>query len=77
MSKFLSDNPNCDGGFGANHSVNPQVRVLPTGGDSNLIVCRLCYQKEINFRRERNLTLSDDAKFDLPSWESLKVYTNS
>lgn len=69
-------NPNCDGGTEGACSSNPQVRVLPSGGDSNLIVCWRCYGKEIKFRKERNEELSKDCQFDLPKWEDLKVYSN-
>jgi hypothetical protein len=51
-----------------------EVRVLPTGGDSNAILCRRCYWREINYREERNKDLADFAKFKLPAWETLKVY---
>jgi len=69
-------NDNCDGS--GPHS-GEQVRVLPTGGDSNAILCFSCYRREMNFRAYRNSKaakpqLSDDAKFKLPPWESLKVY---
>jgi len=65
------NNNNCDGsgpcGMG-------EVRVLPTGGDSNAILCRRCFNREIAFRQDRNRDLAKDCQFDLPSWESLKVY---
>lgn len=65
-------NPNCDGSGPC--SSNPEVRVLPTGGDSNAILCWRCYGHEIDFRRQRNKELSKDSQFALPKWESLKVY---
>lgn len=66
-------NPNCDGS--GPHILNGQVRVLPTGGDSNAILCKLCYRREIAFRRDRNKELGKDAQFKLPAWEELKVYS--
>lgn len=68
----LHHNPNCDG----SHCSRPQgeVRLLPTGGGGNLIVCRACFEHEMRWRRDRNRELADDCKFDLPAWESLKVY---
>jgi hypothetical protein len=69
------NNPNCDND--KCRQFNGQVRVLPTGGDSNAILCHTCFDYEIRFRRERNRELSDDCKFDLPSWDSLKVYDAS
>lgn len=65
-------NPNCDGG--QCRKVTGEVRVLPTGGDSNGILCRDCYAYEMQFRRERNRDLSPDCQFALPAWESLRVY---
>jgi hypothetical protein len=68
----MSFNPNCDGGK-CDSSVG-EVRVLPTGGDGNAILCRSCHRHELSWRRDRNRELGDFAKFDLPTWESLKVY---
>lgn len=65
------NNPNCDGS-GPCHS--GQVRVLPTGGDSNAILCRYCFNREIAFRVDRNRELSKDCQFKLPTWDSLKIY---
>lgn len=66
--------PNCDGGVCL--SLKGEIRVLPSGGDSNLILCRSCFFHEIAFRKERNKELSADCRFDLPKWEDLKVYKN-
>lgn len=63
----MCDNDKC-------RSETGEVRVLPLAGDGNLILCRACYDHEMRWRRERNLALADDCKFDLPAWESLKVY---
>lgn len=65
------NNPNCDGSGPCHPS---QVRVLPTGGDSNGILCRYCFNREIAFRRDRNRDLSKDCQFKLPTWDSLKIY---
>jgi hypothetical protein len=65
-------NPNCDGGQCTRPS--GQVRKLPTGGGSNLILCRSCFVHEINYRRERNAELDKDVQFSLPSWDELEVY---
>ncbi len=68
-------NPNCDGQESRpTCSDNNEVRVLPYGGDGNLIVCRAHYEKEIAFRVSRNRELGADAQYDLPKWDSLKVY---
>jgi hypothetical protein len=65
-------NPNCDND--KCRSSTGQVRVLPTGGDGNAILCRACFDYELRWRRERNRELSKDCQFKLPSWDSLKVY---
>lgn len=65
-------NPNC-GGRGP-CILNGEVRVLPTGGDSNAILCKLCYRREIEYRKSRNLELGTAFQFELPAWDTLKVY---
>jgi hypothetical protein len=65
-------NPNCDGS--GPHALNPEVRVLPAGGESNLILCENCYAHEIAYRRSRNQSLSESAQFKLPEWKTLTVY---
>ena len=52
---------------------NGEVRLLPTGGDGNMIYCRACYEHEMSYRRERNRDMGY-AAFELPKWEDLKVY---
>ena len=66
-------NNSCDGG----HLTNMEVRLLPLNKDqgSNLIVCFNHYLEEIKWRKMRNIALGDFAKFDLPTWESLEIYT--
>ena len=69
----MSDtNANCDGSGPC--ILNGEVRVLPTVGDSNGILCRLCYRREIEFRKSRNKELGKDCQFALPRWESLRIY---
>lgn len=65
-------NPNCDNDKCL--SASGEVRLLPTGGESNAILCRVCFEHEIQFRISRNRTLSQDCKFKLPAWTSLAVY---
>ena len=72
IKTYTVHNPNCDGGQCV--SGLGEVRVLPTGGDSNAILCRTCYAHEMAFRRERNRELSKDYQFKLPTWESLRIY---
>jgi len=68
-------NPNCDNDHCWDE--NGEVRVLPMHkleNHGNLILCRACFNYEIRYRRERNRDLAPDCAFDLPTWESLKVY---
>jgi len=51
-----------------------QVRVMPTGGDGNLILGRRCWEHELAYRRDRNRDLGEFARFDLPAWTMAKVY---
>lgn len=64
MSKLIDD-------FG--YECN-EIRVLPTGGDSNILCSKRGYFREIAYRKERNLELGDSFKFKLPAWEDLKIY---
>jgi hypothetical protein len=65
-------NPNCDN----NKCAKPygEIRVLPSGRDSNLLLCKSCYYHEIKWRKQRNEELGDSCKFKLPTWEELKIY---
>ena len=53
-------------------SANSEVRWLRTGNDSNAILCRPCFNHEMDFRRERNLELHPDCAFPIPRWQDLK-----
>ena len=65
-------NYNCDGDHC--REANGEVRVLPTGGGSNLLLCLACFTHELEFRKERNRELETGNRFDLPLWHDLKVY---
>ena len=69
-------NPNCDGGHCT--SKQGEVRVLPLSRQlsvsGNLILCRACFNNEIEWRKGRNRELGKFARFDLPAWEELEVY---
>jgi hypothetical protein len=65
-------NPECGGAHCTKDK--GEVRLLPTGEGSNAILCHACYRHEISYRRERNRSLGEFAKFSLPPWESLEVY---
>lgn len=65
-------NNNCDGSHCL--SDHGELRVLPTGGQSNAILCKNCYYNEIEWRSMRNKELEKSCQFRLPPWESLKTY---
>ncbi len=71
-------NPNCDGQESRpTCSDNNEVRVLPWGtepGHGNSILCHNHFDKEIAWRKERNRELGVEAQYDLPKWDSLRVY---
>lgn len=51
-----------------------ELRVLPTGGQGNILCSFRGYLREIRFRQERNRELAPDCQFKLPAWEDLKIY---
>lgn len=65
-------NPNCDGEHCT--SDKGEVRVLPVGECGKFILCRSCYEYEINYRQWRNQDLENAAQYPLPSWASLTIY---
>lgn len=65
---------NCDGS--GPHS-SGEVRVMPTGGGGNLILCRRCWENELSYRRDRNKILGAFAQFALPAWNDSEVYETS
>jgi len=50
-----------------------EVRLLPYGGGGNVIVSRKSYEREINWRKEQ---IKAGIPFELPTWESLRVYVS-
>jgi hypothetical protein len=75
----MPKNNNCDND--KCKSDTGEVRVLPTSADGNAILCQACFDHEIRFRRQENHRLgfmkdgfpTADA-YELPKWDSLKVY---
>lgn len=67
-------NPNCDND--KCKFSRGEVRVLPTGGEGNAILCRECYRHEMVYRAERNKELGKENQFEIPTWNDLKVYDN-
>ena len=56
------------------HLVEGEVRLLPTGGDGNAILCRTHYHAELQFRKEQ---ATAGVPADLPPWDTLKVHVTS
>lgn len=52
-----------------------QVRKLPAGGGSNMIICYRCYIKEKIARKDFNKGLLPKDQIELPAWTDLEVYT--
>lgn len=67
----MNQNRNCDGS--GPHAAGV-VKKMPQGGGANSILCRRCWSAELNYRRSRNISLEDFAKYDLPAWETAEVY---
>ena len=65
-------NPNCDNNKCL--SKTGEIRVLPTGGSSNAILCQACFAYEIQYRRERNQSLETRNRFKIPQWNNLEIY---
>jgi hypothetical protein len=61
-------NYNCDGS--GPHSEG-EVKLMPTGGSGNLILCHNCWNHELAYR---NSEMGEFAQFDLPLWSQGKVY---
>lgn len=64
-------NNNCDG---SGPHTTGEVKILSSGGCSNLILCHACFNRELQWRTKRNIELSTAYQFDLPAWENCKVY---
>lgn len=71
------DRPTQDNCDGSGPHISGEVRLLPIGGDGNLILCVRCFNREMLYRSERNTELGDFAKYIPVRWEDLKVYTNT
>ena len=66
-------NPNCDGDQ-CLYSEGEVRRLHIGGGGGNFILCRACFNNEMQFRQERNEELGDRACFTIPKWEDLPIY---
>jgi hypothetical protein len=64
----------CDGSDGATPCIGEQ-RTLPFA-NGNLHLCRKHFEKEMAWRKAQNRNNPPDSQYDIPKWESLKVYTD-
>ena len=48
-----------------------EVRLLPYSTDGNMILCRRCYELEIDHRRE---LIREGIPMKMPTWNSLNKY---
>lgn len=62
-------NPDCDGDKCTEHS---EVRMLPTGGGANRILCHKCFQHEMAWRADENRRVANP--YALTTWKRLKTY---
>lgn len=51
-----------------------EIRVLPLGGEGNILCSYQGYLREIKYRIERNKELAESCRFDTPKWDDLAVY---
>ncbi len=67
------ENNNCSG---SGPHASGECRVMPTGGGGNMIFCRYCWERELQYRGERNHSVLHPVAFpfDLPRWENAAVH---
>lgn len=61
-------NNECDGCGPCSHGETKLLLTGKTAMDGGVILCRACWAREIEWRRERNRKLSHDAQFLLPDF---------
>jgi len=72
---LVPERPGCDGS--GPHTPTGPLKMLPTGGGGNLILCQADWAKEQLYRQERNEELGEDAKYSLTPWSEGKIYSNA
>ena len=72
---MLTLNPMCDGGKCQDSS--GVVHVLPLGEHGNAILCHVCFNHEIAWRRRENKRLSLSLQWDIPRWDDLETYNGA
>jgi hypothetical protein len=68
----MSKNYNCDGSH-CRHD-NGQVRVYPTGGGANLILCQACAAQENLYRFHRGFETGRPDDWPQVNWFRCEVY---
>lgn len=48
-----------------------ELRLMPYSGGGNILVGRASYEREIQYRKEE---IAKGRAFNLPTWDSLKIY---
>ena len=71
MSNYV-ERYDCDG---AGPHARGLIRKLPLGGGANLLVCAFCFEKEIAYRKDRNMHLAVENRFELPDFAELEAVT--
>jgi hypothetical protein len=64
-------NPLCDGD--QCRCETGEVRALPVSPNGNAILCEDCFNYEMVWRRDANLTLEDSARFPIPKFKELEL----
>lgn len=65
-------NPMCDGSHC--RASTGEVRVMPLGGDGNVILCAACFAHENNYRRERGRETGAPENWPIVDWSTAKIY---
>jgi len=63
-------NPNCDNYNCTNQ--NKESRILPIGNNCTLILCKSCYEHEMEYRKK--CITEHVQNYELPKWEDLEIY---
>ena len=64
----MYNNHDCDGSGPCSHGKTALLLTGKTRMDGGVILCRACWRREIEWRRDRNLKLSPDCAFMLPDF---------
>ena len=68
----MSNNPMCDGSRCSKD--NGEVRIYPTGGGGNMILCYSCWVYENKFNYRRGVETENPQYFAQHDWNKSKIY---